>query len=1206
MKNKTKPTLLDTPIFERWHINLEVALYILLAVVATVAVFYNLGARTISHDESLHALYSWKLYAGQGYEHNPMMHGPFLFHANALAYFLLGSSDFAARIVPALFGIALVLLPAFLRKELGRVGALAVAALTLISPSTLFHARYIRNDIYMMVWAMLMAIALFRYLDSRHPKWLYLGGLAITLSMCTKETAYIAGFIGFTFVVILFLRQMLSGRGFSVVYILGLAVLISLVVGILVFSAVAANAPAAAESQEGAASGLSPHKVSEVLILFAGIDICMLLGAILVRRDERFKQPLTLMTAYVIAIGALAVCCTAVGGLLWGIVTQLPEGILSPQVFLVLQVVVAGVGAAAGAYGWWVLMGYARERKWLPAGFDDKAMYITLAVVVIPFVLLYTTFFTNPKGLGSGTVGAISYWLAQQEVKRAGQPWFYYLIVTPLYEFLPVGVGLTAIFYYLITGKIDRRKDLDIQTGGENKPSPPFVAYCVYWTLAAWLIYSWAGEKMPWLMVHVAQPMIVLSGRLIDDLVYGIDWGEVWRKGGWVLLLITPIVLWALGLFVFLPFFGQAFGGVSLTDINDTSMWLMALVTGGVLAYVGWRVRGKIGNAAAWRVAVLAVLLVLGAFTVRYAVMACYINYDTAQEFLVYAHSTPDVKQTVAELKEISRRLYGDERSIKFAYSSDATWPFEWYFDVNFPNRVFMGQEPTRENTDVPVLVIGRAEIPKVEPYLGKRYYRFDRKLIWWPHQDYYMGLSLALTGQDMGKVILKGDSSLTVELQGQTVELFVDQRTVYRQTGGGPLTLQNIDVGNRLAGRVVKRDDGTLLIRKATVLEPYKHYFFLDMQDPQKRREFLDVVFYRKYTQSLADWEPSHPYALYVRKDIAAQLWDFGVVPAGAVDLGESEETYAGNLLPIKPVSVWGSSGMGEGQFSAPRNVAVGPDGSVYVLDSGNARVQKFTAGGTWITAWGHECRIYDAMQGCQQADGAGGFSDPWGIAVDEDGNVYVADTWNHRIQKFTGSGEFVTMWGQYNIADTPSSMSGYFWGPRAVVVKDELVYVSDTGNKRVQVFTLDGQFVIAWGGKGIGDGEFDEPVGLALDAEGRTFVADTWNQRIQVFESTHEDGSGHFYLRKWELDSWYGQGLENKPYLAVDGQGYVFVGDPEGARILVFDSTGKFLATLGGHEADEQVLIMPLGLAVDDEGYVYVVDVRANRVLKLRPFGQ
>jgi len=1126
MKGQVKQSLLDIPVFERWPITLEAALYILLGLVAAVAVFYNLGARTISHDESLHALYSWKLYVGQGYEHNPMMHGPFLFHANALAYFLLGVNDFTARVVPALFGIALVLLPALLRKELGRVGALAVSVLTLISPSTLFHARYIRNDIYMMVWAMLMTIAFFRYLDSKEPKWLYLGGLATTLSLCTKETAYITGFICVTFVVILILRQMLSARGFSMVYIIGLALLISLLIGILVFNAAAQNTPTPAEGEK---SGLNPKKVSEVLFLLAGVDVCMLLGMTLLRVDERLRRPLTLLIAYGLTVGALALFCVAGGGAIWLLIARLPSGIVSPQLFLILQVVLVGLGIAGGAYAWWILLTYAYEKEWIPNGFDRKVMYIVLAVVVIPFVLLYSTFFTNPKGLASGTVGAISYWLAQQEVKRAGQPWYYYLIITPLYEFLPIGLGLLGMAYYWITGQVNRRETKD------QRPLVPFVGYCIYWALSAWLIYSWAGEKMPWLMVHVAQPMIVLSGRVIDDLLNGVDWSEVWRKGGWLLLVIIPILLWVLGLLIFLPLFGQAFGGVSLTDINRTSMWLTALVTGVALGYAGRQVARRLGMAAAWRVAFLAIVLLGAALTVRYAVMACYINYDTAQEFLVYAHSTPDVKQTVNEIKEISRRLYGDERTIKFAYSSDATWPFEWYFDVNFPNRVFIGRDPTRENTDVPVLVIGRDEISKVEPYLGKRYYRFDRKLIWWPHQDYYMGLSLAIPAEK-----------------------------------------------NR---------------------QPYKNYLFLDLRDPEKRRQLFNVIFYRKYDQALADWQPSHPYALYIRKDIAAQLWDFGALPAEAVDLGESKEMYAQNVLPIKPAAVWGQSGAGHGQFNTPRNVAIGPDGSVYVLDSGNARVQKFDAQGKFVAAWGHACQLYNQFEGCQQADGAGGFADPWGIAVDDQGYVYVADTWNHRIQKFTADGEFVTMWGQYSMAETPQAMPGYFWGPRAVLVRDGLVYVSDTGNKRIQVFTPDGEFVTAWGGKGITEGQFDEPVGLAIDKFGRTFVADTWNQRIQVFEPTRADGTGHYYLRKWEIDSWYGQSLDNKPYLAVDSQGRVLASDPEGSRVLIFDPNGQFLATLGGHPDDREILVMPMGLAVDADGYIYVIDARTNRLLKLPP---
>jgi uncharacterized protein (TIGR03663 family) len=1122
---KGRWNLLDMQVLGIVNLNLETVLYILLGAIAVVACFYNLGARSQSHDESLHALYSWKLYAGEGYEHNPMMHGPFLFHINALTYLLFGVSDMTARISAASFGVILVLLPALLRKELGRVGALTVSALTLISPTTLYYARYIRNDIYMMVWAMLMAVALFRYLRTRQKGWIYLGALAVTLALCTKETAYITGFIGLTFVVMLFVQQLLSRRAARSTYIAGIVLVIVLVVTYLVSGSVAESLPQADPNVEG--QGLTRETLSrihEVVFLFIGILVAMLLGTILIRHDPETRLALATIGAYVGTILAMAVILAAAGGLAWLIVIQLPEGVLPPMLFVVLQVVAVAAAVAAGSYGWWKLLGWAKQQGWLPAEFEDRVLYVTVAVVVVVFALLYTTFFTNPKGLGTGTFGAIGYWLAQQEVKRAGQPWFYYLVIAPLYEFLPIGFGLVAMAYYFFTGRVDRPAD---KAAGDR--SLPVVAYLVYWTMSAWLIYSWAGEKMPWMLVHIVQPMIVLTGRFADDMLYGVEWRKVWRAGGALLGLLVPIVLYTLAMVVGLLLFGQAFKGMSLSDLSDTFKWLLAIVIGGFLAWVAYRIARRLGRADVGRVVLASLLIVAALLTVRFAVMASFINYETAKEFLVYAHGTPDVKWTVEELQLISRRLHGDEHSIRVAYSSDATWPFEWYFDTLFPNRVFYGRDPSRESTDVPVLVVGRDEIAKTEPYLGNRYYRFDRKLVWWPHQDYYMGLSLAIPSEE-----------------------------------------------NRQAG---------------------KHYFLLDMQDPEKRVGFWDVLWYRKYDQTLDDWEPSHPFALYVRKDIAAQIWDFGVAPT-AVDLTETGDEYDQVRRGLETVTAIGQRGSAEGMFDTPRNVALGPDGTVYVVDSGNHRIQRFSATGAFLTAWGHSCKMYENQQGCQAADGAGGFYDPWGLAVDADGYVYVADTWNHRVQKFTADGAFVTTWGAYGMTEGAAGSPGVFWGPRDVAVGPEgLVYVSDTGNKRIQVFTADGEYVTQWGGRGATDGRFDEPVGIAIAADGRTYVADTWNQRIQAFNADR------LYVSKWSIDSWIGQSLENKPYLAVDAIGRVYATDPEGYRILVFDEDGTFLTSIGQYGSDEQSFTLPTGVAIDREGHIWVADPGTHRVLKLSP---
>ena len=102
----------------------ETVLFAFIILAAVVTRFFDLEARVMSHDESLHTYFSWLLYRGQGYEHTPMMHGPLQFHLLALTYFLFGVSDFTARIPAVLFSIASVWMVWYWRRYLGRTGAL--------------------------------------------------------------------------------------------------------------------------------------------------------------------------------------------------------------------------------------------------------------------------------------------------------------------------------------------------------------------------------------------------------------------------------------------------------------------------------------------------------------------------------------------------------------------------------------------------------------------------------------------------------------------------------------------------------------------------------------------------------------------------------------------------------------------------------------------------------------------------------------------------------------------------------------------------------------------------------------------------------------------------------------------------------------------------------------------------------------------------
>lgn len=167
--------------------------WIILAVFIFVTRFYQLDQRAMSHDESLHAYYSW-IYAEQrSYEHNPMMHGPLLFHVNALMYRVFGATDFTARMFPAFMGAAAILLLAGFRRLMGNAGAFFGAAMLAISPDIMFYSRYIRNDIYIIFLSLCWVLSIFQYLHNGKRRWLVLLAGSMALSFACKEVSFIHG-----------------------------------------------------------------------------------------------------------------------------------------------------------------------------------------------------------------------------------------------------------------------------------------------------------------------------------------------------------------------------------------------------------------------------------------------------------------------------------------------------------------------------------------------------------------------------------------------------------------------------------------------------------------------------------------------------------------------------------------------------------------------------------------------------------------------------------------------------------------------------------------------------------------------------------------------------------------------------------------------------------------------------------------------------
>ncbi|MDF1514417.1 MAG: TIGR03663 family protein, partial [Anaerolineae bacterium] len=151
----------------------EKVIYISILILALFSRFYMLGERAISHDESIHTKFSWNLAVGDGFQHNPMMHGPLLFETTALVYTLFGVSDFTSRIFVAVVGVAVVMCPILYRKWLGEIGAASASFFLLISPSISYYSRYIRHDLPLVLTALLFLWATLKYLDDKKSKWLY-------------------------------------------------------------------------------------------------------------------------------------------------------------------------------------------------------------------------------------------------------------------------------------------------------------------------------------------------------------------------------------------------------------------------------------------------------------------------------------------------------------------------------------------------------------------------------------------------------------------------------------------------------------------------------------------------------------------------------------------------------------------------------------------------------------------------------------------------------------------------------------------------------------------------------------------------------------------------------------------------------------------------------------------------------------------------
>ena len=1139
MKDEKRNWLDKTPITALPWLTLEVLIFSLIILVAVISRYYNLGARAMSHDESLHTYFSYLLYQGQGYQHNPMMHGPLQFHLIALAYFIFGSSDFVARIPAATFSILAIGAIWVWRRYLGRAGALVAAFMALVSPFLLYYGRYTREDSYVAVSLIVLLYSILRYFETGNAKYIYLMAGSLVIHYLTKETSFIYTAQLLIYLAIYFLVKVLEKpwtggqnnyRGFLATLVLG-AVLLGATGYVAVSSKTlvdANGAQTAAPADPAAANPLAPRDAASMspTIILAALTGLVLVGAIFflirgfglenIRKERSFDLLMVFGTIVLPQLSAFPVHLLG-----WDPLDYSSTGLMRTGAFLgpIILITIA--------IGFW----WNRDVWWKMA-----------LIFWTPYLLLYTTMFTNGAGFFTGTVGSLGYWLEQQGVQRGSQPWYYYVFITiPIYEFLPALACLLAAYLGLRKPAADPNSSPEAEQEYNSRSN--MISLLGWWTITSIVAFTIAGEKMPWLTFHMALPMVLWGGWAIGTVIDKIDWAELQRRNSLLVISVLAIFTFSIiGILVALMGSPRPFEGQELNQLQVTTSFIFAIfgaiasLTGLYFLLKDWDYKQAI------YLNVLIFFGIMAVITIRTTIRANYIKYDSAQEYLVYAHSFSGVKDVLRQVDDLSEKTVGG-KDIVVAYDDDTSWPMSWYMR-EYPNARFYGAQPDRSLRDVPAIIVGDNNFTKIEPIVSDNFYKFEYIRMVWPNQDYFNLIS------DRPDPTIPFDDT-------------------YSCTGVFSVF------------KLMRKYDFSRICSA--------------LNNPKMRTAIFNIWLDRDYklygevTNSVGinenTWDPSDKMRLYVRKDVADKVWNYGIktAPKPKVD------PYAKGVIDLPANSIFGSMGTEPGQFNAPRGIAFAKDGTFYVADSRNHRIQHLSIDGKILKIWG---TFADQSLGNAPI---GTFNEPWGVAVSPDGSVYVSDTWNHRVQKFDKDGNPLKMWGVFGTAETP----GALYGPRGITTDSNgNVYVADTGNKRIVVFDPNGAILTQFGTEGFDPGQFSEPVDVKVDARGRVYVTDTWNQRIQVLETL--DRINYSSLSVWPVSGWDSQSLDNKPFIAIRPDGSTFVTDPEGFRVIQFNTEGQFVQLWGQFGNDNSTFGLPSGIAVDPDGNIWVTDSGNNRLMR------
>jgi len=546
--------------------------YIMAAIffISILTRFLLLDIRAIHHDESLHGYYSWAFARGNGFVHNPLMHGPMIFHLNAFLFFIFGDSDYILRVVPAIFGCILTLLPFLFIKFIGNKAAIFSSIIILFSPIILYYSRFARNDVIIATISLLLVYSLFSYLySSKKNNFLLIFSIFLSLGFCIKETHYIT------------------------VFFIG------------IFSLVCSNFNILIKTK----SKIIRERFSDIFVLIFTLTIPL-------------ASPLIGIIGNIFNINMIP-----------GVTNSARVGYPSDNISLLISYLSIFltfiISFTVGIY-WF-------KKKWI----------VLFSGFWIVFILFFSSLGFNPNGIFTGIWQSLGYWLAQQDVARGSQPWYYFFVVILTYEFFLLFICISSIIF--LRNKIRL-----------------FEFFLISWFLTNMLVYGIASEKMPWLVVNIVLPLFIYSGITISEILKNI--AKMNFKYYLKYLLILSVII-----FSSILFFNS--NSLSTLIISFIAAWFLILFS--LIRIKNFKLnKSLIINFQ--KVAFSLVIFILAIFSLKTSIDASFYKSGVPDEIIVYTQTSPHVHNLVKDINNFKEM--NDGVLLAIDTSGGYQWPWAWYF----------------------------------------------------------------------------------------------------------------------------------------------------------------------------------------------------------------------------------------------------------------------------------------------------------------------------------------------------------------------------------------------------------------------------------------------------------------------------------------------------------------------------------------------